>query len=1144
MKSITQERRRFDRALQQSPTLLRALQRNHDLLRALSEAQSRFIADADPYELFRELLTSLLSLTQSKYGFIGEVVYKANGEPDLDLYAVCDIGSNAKISTLYEVSSFPNVVFDKLDSHLKAVLETENAVIINKPVRYIGSSKLAQKHRRLSSISVMPIHHAGKLVGMVGIADRREGYDMAMVSYLKPFLMSYGNIIEAYRNDQRRKQAEKALHERLHFETLLSDISITFINLPTTEIDKNIEIGLKRIVECLEIDRGSLLEFTNEKTQLSLTWSYAREDIQPASYISVSEKYPWVTEILRSGKTCCISGPDELPDEAWHEKQYFLEQGVKSIALIPLSVGGDIVGAIGFSSILTERKWPDDLIQRLRLLGEIIASALIRKKSMEALRKSEDKYRILFESANEGILVIKGDKFIDCNKKALEMSGNTKDQLIGQTPWAISLPIQSNGKPSKEMWREMLELAYSGKAMVFDWIYRRQDAQFIDIEVSLAKIDIQDEPALLCYWRDITGRKRTEEVQRQRNKILEILTSGASLKEVFVSLVSAVEQANPGTLCSILLLDKEGKQLRYGFAPNLPNFYNEAIDRLTIGPNIGSCGAAAYRKERVIVKDIMTHENWAGYRKLAARAGVRACWSEPIISSTGTVLGTFAMYYGAPRGPSHWEMEFIQNSAQLAGIAIERKLTENALLESESQLRLLTDVLPVLISYIDSEERYRFSNKVHEDWLGIPQYRIMGKSIRSVLGNSTYRAIKQYIKTVLSGHAVSFNHRVPFKDGKVRYIHADLIPHFASAENTKGFFALITDITAHKESEDALQKALSEVALLKDQLQADNVYLQEEIKLNHNFEEIVGRSEELKKVLYKVEQVATTDTTVLIQGETGTGKELLARAIHSLSSRRDRPLIKVNCATLPVNLAESELFGHEKGAFTGALVRLIGRFELANGATIFLDEVGELPLGLQAKLLRVLQEGELERVGNPHTIKVDVRVIAATNRDLSQEVKQGGFRADLYYRLNVFPLHVPPLRDRKGDISLLVRILVNKFSQRIGKTIDTIPLKVIETFQKYTWPGNIRELENIIERAVILSQGKILQVDDRLEITSSMESADTHNASLEEFERTHILQVLKDCDWKIEGNNGAAESLGMNPGTLRSRIRKLKIRRP
>jgi chemotaxis protein methyltransferase CheR len=353
---------------------------------------------------------------------------------------------------------------------------------------------------------------------------------------------------------------------------------------------------------------------------------------------------------------------------------------------------------------------------------------------------------------------------------------------------------------------------------------------------------------------------------------------------------------------------------------------------------------------------------------------------------------------------------------------------------------------------------------------------------------------------------------------------------------------MIDFIAAREEAETRrliAETALAEIKVLKDRLEAERAYLQDEIKLEYNHENIIGKSDGLKYVLYKIEQIAGSNTIVLVLGETGTGKELVARAIHNSSLRKNRPLIKVNCATLPANLIESELFGHEKGAFTGSHTRHLGRFEVANGTTLFLDEIGELPLELQAKLLRVIQDGEFERLGSSHTIKVDTRIIAATNRNLEEEVRKGRFREDLWYRLNVFPITTPPLRDRLGDIPLLVDFYVRKIAKRLGKTIEIIPAGVMHALQDYHWPGNIRELENVLERAVINSSGPKLRLVD--ELKKPIRDLSASVKTLQTVEREYIIRVLEQTQWKISGKNSAAEILGLDRSTLRARMRKLNI---
>ena len=336
-----------------------------------------------------------------------------------------------------------------------------------------------------------------------------------------------------------------------------------------------------------------------------------------------------------------------------------------------------------------------------------------------------------------------------------------------------------------------------------------------------------------------------------------------------------------------------------------------------------------------------------------------------------------------------------------------------------------------------------------------------------------------------------------------------------------------------------------------NKLSEEKLYLQDEIRTEYNFEEIIGESPALKRILEQLQTVAPTDSTILIEGETGTGKELIARAIHNLSTRRERTLVKVNCAAIPTGLLESELFGHERGAFTGAIAQRVGRFELAHRGTLFLDEVGDIPLELQPKLLRVLQEQEFERLGSGRTIRVDVRLVAATNVDLLQKVADGQFRSDLYYRLNVFPVRIPPLRERQGDIPLLVRYFGQKYARRMKKPIDTIPAKAMAALTEYYWPGNVRELENFIERAVILSPGADLQVPfaelkqrPKLTATLSPTIASAGPATLEHAEREHIVRALGETHWVIGGPAGAAARLGMKRTTLQSRMRKLGINRP
>jgi transcriptional regulator with GAF, ATPase, and Fis domain len=355
---------------------------------------------------------------------------------------------------------------------------------------------------------------------------------------------------------------------------------------------------------------------------------------------------------------------------------------------------------------------------------------------------------------------------------------------------------------------------------------------------------------------------------------------------------------------------------------------------------------------------------------------------------------------------------------------------------------------------------------------------------------------------------------------------------------------IFANALSRKHREERLQEAYAEIKELKEQIEADCAYLREEIEVQHDFHHMIGRSEALLGTLAQIRTVAPTDVTVLVTGETGTGKELVARAIHEASRRRTRPLVKVDCAALPSSLIESELFGHEKGAFTGAHARRTGRFELAKGTTIFLDEIGELSPAVQTKLLRVLQEGAFERMGSSHTIRVDVRVIAASNKDLEAEVREGRFRKDLWYRLNVFPIRVPPLRERVQDIPLLVEWFVDKYGKKLGRRIKRIPESDLARLQAYEWPGNVRELENVIQRAVVNTRGSKLQLVENWDGHPGLGVSAEPEGSLGAVERAYIIRVLERTDWVVHGPRGAARILGLNPSTLRSRMKKLGIRNP
>jgi len=446
---------------------------------------------------------------------------------------------------------------------------------------------------------------------------------------------------------------------------------------------------------------------------------------------------------------------------------------------------------------------------------------------------------------------------------------------------------------------------------------------------------------------------------------------------------------------------------------------------------------------------------------------------------------------------------------------------------------------PDAIFWIDSERTVYRANEAACRLIGCSQVEILGVEFHKLFDESEDSWSNIWLESK-EKRGFSFETYMITKDR--RRICVEITGSFIEFDGKEYIGSFVRDITQRKHSEEELRKSLTEVEQLKDRLQVEVSYLQQEIKLIHNFEEIISENVKFKEILEQVEEVASTDSTVFIFGETGTGKELIARAIHNISGRRSRPMIKVNCAALPENIIESELFGHEKGTFTGAFTRRIGRFELADGTTIFLDEISDLPVALQTKILRVLQEGEFERLGSAHTLKVNARVISATNRDLEKAIREGRFREDLYYRLNVFPINIPPLRERKDDIPILVAHFVNKYNAKIGRKIEGVSQEIMDRLQSYHWPGNVRELENVIERAVVISHGSQLELG-KLPFRENMDSDASNITTLEEAERTHILKVLELTHWQVSGDEGAAEILDINPQTLFSRMRKLGIKR-
>ena len=850
------------------------------------------------------------------------------------------------------------------------------------------------------------------------------------------------------------------------------------------------------------------------------------------------------------------------------------------------------------------------------------------------------------------------------NRRWLDYTGLSTEEA-SDWGWTVALHTEDRDR-LMDFWRHLLD---SGEAGEIEARLRRYDG---DYRWFLFRVEpVRDNHGGILKWyganTDIEDRKRAEALLAAEKRTLEMIANGACLADILERLCETIDAQASNIKSAVMLMDADGIHLRPAAGPRLPKGWIEAITPLKIGPCIGSCGTAASLKQRVIVSDISTDPLWADYRDLALSHGLRAAWSQPLLSKNQEILGTFCVSYAEPRTPNDTDLRLIEGAGHIAVIAIEGERSQEALRsafeeirssekklrkiidtiptlawcslpdgtgefwnrrwheytglslevargwgwkdaihpedlkeitdkwlgflasgqpgevegrlrrfdgvyrwflfraeplrdesgnivnwygtdtdiedlkraeaklrQDEEELRRMTDAIPQTIIVLNPDGKAIYVNRVALEYTGLSLDDVQGDDFRArVLHPDDVQRLREERHKALSGTAPFENEqRALGKNGKYRWFLIQYNPLLDESGKVIRWYATATDIDDRKRAEDRLRN--------------ETVALREEIVRSSMFEEIVGSSEPLRKVLAQVSRVAPTDSTVLIQGETGTGKELIARAIHDGSKRANRAFIRVNCAAIPPSLIASELFGHEKGSFTGAVQRRLGRFESADGGTIFLDEVGEVPQETQVALLRVLQEREFERVGGNQTVRVDVRVLAATNRDLGEAVADGTFRRDLFYRLNVFPIQLPLLRDRIDDIPLLVEYLVDRYAKKAGKRIRSISKDTLSLFRSYNWPGNIRELQNVVERAVILCDGETFCVDP----SWLTPGAPTPAASgvplvedLAEREKGMIENALRDSGGLISGPTGAAAKLRVPRQTLESKIRKLGIDR-
>jgi formate hydrogenlyase transcriptional activator len=847
------------------------------------------------------------------------------------------------------------------------------------------------------------------------------------------------------------------------------------------------------------------------------------------------------------------------------------------------------------------------------------------------------------------------------NQRWREYTGVSSEALI-RSDWKAT--VHPEDLPLFQRWETSSNLKPSGCEVRL----RRSDGLFRWFV--LQREPLTNEAGVLVRWcgiaTDIHDRKRTEWLHLAEMRTLEMITEGASLTDILDHICSSVDLQISPSITTILLMDQDGKKLWPSAGPRVPVDWTRAITPLAVAADTGLCATAAFLKTRVIVPDVASEPIFAEeYRDLALQNGIRAGWSQPILTKDDQVLGTFAIYSAESRVPTAEDLALIEAAGRIALIAIERQRSQEALRRaldelksSESKLRHVIDTIPTLAWCNLPDGSNEFLNKRWHDYTGLGPEQSHGwgwqgafhpEDIPSLMG--------KWRELLVSGEPGEIEARLRRHDGVFRWFLVRVEPLRDGAGKIVRWYGTSTDIETLKQTQEKLREDERELrritdaipqtivvldpsgaplyanqatlayagltsedvvaphfrerifhpddlkrlgeernaalgrglpfeveqrALRKDgeyrwflirynpfrneqgqvirwyatgtdiddriraeeRTRNENLALREQIDRESMFEDIVGSSDALRHLLRQVAKLASSDSTVLILGETGTGKELIARGIHKRSKRADRAFIAVNCAAIPSSLIASELFGHEKGAFTGATQRRLGRFESANGGTIFLDEIGDLPLEIQVALLRVLQDREIERLGSGKSIPVDVRVLAATHRDLNALVVEGKFREDLLYRLNVVPIDVPPLRERTADIPLLVEYFIDRFGKKFGKKFRAIDKKSLQMFQVYDWPGNIRELQNVVERAVILCEGETFSVDEtwlRRELPVTSPRRSTLNRVLVKQEKQMIEAALAKCHGRISGPSGAAIKLGLPARTLDSKIKRFKI---
>jgi formate hydrogenlyase transcriptional activator len=903
-------------------------------------------------------------------------------------------------------------------------------------------------------------------------------------------------------------------------------------------------------------------------------------------------------------------------------------------------------------------------------LGKVVTGTIVGdlKHREPKLRQDEEESRRIVDLIPQHIVVLdSGERVIFANHQALEYTGLSLHEVrAGDVRERVFHP------EDVERLREEREKGLAG-AIPFQNEQRLlgRDGKYRWFLIRYNPL--LDENGKAARWyataTDIDDRKRSESLRTAEMRALQMITDNASLTDVLNHVCTSIDLQISPSITTILLMDADGKRLWPSAGPRVPHDWARAITPLAVAPDTGLCGTAACLKTRVVMPDVATEPIFLEeYRGIALKNGIRAGWSQPILTKDNQVLGTFAIYSAESRVPTGEDLALIEAAGRIALIAIERQRSQVALRnafdrvqKSEFKLRQVIDTIPTLVWSNLPDGSNEFLNRNWHEYTGLSPEESHGWGWQAAFHPEDLPVLMEKWKGMLvSGEAGEIEARLRRHDGTYRWFLIRAEPFRDEAGKIVRWYGTSTDIDDRKQAENKLRQGERELRELIDHLpqcvvvldkegvllqtnktmldyngytleemrgtgcqdrhrrdlhpddlervqnerraglaggvpfesekrllgkdgryrwflfrykpvvnedghivrwfatatdieerkhaeertRNENLALREQIDRDSMFEDIVGSSDALRKVLRQVAKVAPSDSTVMILGETGTGKELLARAIHKRSSRSERAFIGVNCAAIPPSLIASELFGHERGAFTGATQRRLGRFESANGGTVFLDEVGDLPPEIQIALLRVLQEREIERLGSNRAIPVDVRVLAATHRDLDTLIAEGKFRQDLLYRLSVVPIQMPSLRERADDIPVLVDYFIGRFGKKAGKKFRTIDKTTAELFEAYHWPGNVRELQNVIERAVILSEGDIFCVDETWLKRQAPQFAGPTvalNGALQRQEKEMIEAALAESGGRVSGPDGAATKLGLPRPTLEARIKRLGI---